>query len=220
MVYIGMSAFTINSAAFVYHKAGALSTYITDDMVSLILQSPSSQSSCFALTFLGRYQQIPKRIPIRLTTSTFGTFIPEVNDNPTHSITALTFHVNPPTNSICFVKISKKFPGLMMKLLMKTDKSPVVTFEPNSATVQATGTVTAYAIQPNNTLTPLFILNLVGYTTGISRLATSSEPITTPTLYFVDTGHQHQCPSVPQWNEGGSIAYIKQVSLVFFFPQS
>lgn len=50
----------------------------------------------------------------------------------------------------------------MMKLLVKTDKSPVVTFEPNSATAQATGTVTAYAIQPNNTLTPLFILKLVG----------------------------------------------------------
>ncbi|CAF96904.1 unnamed protein product [Tetraodon nigroviridis] len=108
MLYIGMSAFTVNSAAFVYHKAGALSMYITDDM-------------------------IPKSSPIRLTTNTFGTFIPE---------------------------ISKQFPGLMMKLLVKTDKSPVVTFEPNSATVQATGTVTAYAIQPDNTLTPLFILNL------------------------------------------------------------
>lgn len=34
MLYIGMSAFTVNSAAFVYHNAGALSMYITDDMVS------------------------------------------------------------------------------------------------------------------------------------------------------------------------------------------
>lgn len=36
MLYIGVSAFTINSAGFVYHSAGALSLNITDDMVSLI----------------------------------------------------------------------------------------------------------------------------------------------------------------------------------------
>ena len=104
-----------------------------------------------------------------------------------------------------------------MKLLVKTDKSPVMTFEPNSATVQATGTVTAYAIQPNNTLTPLFILNLVGYTTN--HVVSSREPIKTQSLYLVDTGHQRQRQSVPQWNEAGSIAYIKQVSLFdrFFF---
>nr|BAM21038.1 bactericidal permeability increasing protein/lipopolysaccharide binding protein [Oplegnathus fasciatus] len=108
MLYIGMSAFTINSAAFVYNKAGALSLSITDDM-------------------------IPKRSPVRLNTRTFGVLIPQ---------------------------IAQRFPGLMMKLLVKTAKNPVMTFEPNNMTVQATGTVTAYAIQPNATLSPLFILNL------------------------------------------------------------
>ena len=54
-----------------------------------------------------------------------------------------------------------------MKLLVKTVKSPVITFEANNVTVQATGTVTAYAIQANATLSPLFVLNLVGYTAGI-----------------------------------------------------
>lgn len=108
MLYIGVSAFTINSAAFVYNTAGALSLYITDDM-------------------------IPQASPIRLNTRTFGAFIPQV---------------------------AKRFPGLMMKLLVKTAKNPVVTFEPNKVTVQATSTVTAYAIQPNTTLSPLFVLNL------------------------------------------------------------
>uniref|UniRef100_A0A3Q3WLL0 Bactericidal permeability-increasing protein n=1 Tax=Mola mola TaxID=94237 RepID=A0A3Q3WLL0_MOLML len=108
MLYIGVSAFTTNSAAFVYNRAGALSLYITDDM-------------------------IPKGSPIRLNTRTFGAFIPQV---------------------------AKRFPGLMMKLLLKTVKNPEVTFEPNNVTVKATGTVTAYAIQPNITLTPLFILDL------------------------------------------------------------
>uniref|UniRef100_A0A8C4FFL3 Bactericidal permeability-increasing protein n=1 Tax=Dicentrarchus labrax TaxID=13489 RepID=A0A8C4FFL3_DICLA len=114
MLYIGVSAFTTNSAAFVYNKAGALSLAITDDM-------------------------IPQSSPIRLNTRTFGAFIPQ---------------------------IAKRFPGLMMKLLVKTVKDPIITFETNNMTVQAIGTVTAYAIQPNATLSPLFVLNMVGYTTG------------------------------------------------------
>ncbi|XP_031136609.1 bactericidal permeability-increasing protein-like [Sander lucioperca] len=108
MLYIGVSVFTTNSAAFVYNTAGALSLYITDDM-------------------------IPQGSPIRLNTRTFGAFIPQ---------------------------IARRFPGLMMKLLVKTVKSPVITFQPNNVTVQATGTVTAYAIQANTTLSPLFVLNL------------------------------------------------------------
>ncbi|XP_028261849.1 bactericidal permeability-increasing protein-like isoform X2 [Parambassis ranga] len=108
MLYIGMSVFSANSAAFVYNKAGALSLYITDDM-------------------------IPQGSPFRLNTRTFGVFIPE---------------------------IAKQFPGLMMKLLVKTVKNPIITFQPNNVTVQATATVTAYAIQPNSTLSPLFVLNM------------------------------------------------------------
>ncbi|XP_033977848.1 bactericidal permeability-increasing protein-like [Trematomus bernacchii] len=109
MLYIGVSSFTIESAAFVYNTAGALSLYITDDM-------------------------IPQGSPIRLNTRTFGVFIPQ---------------------------IARRFPGLMMKLLVKTVKAPVITFEPNNATVQTFASVTAYAIQPNAKLTPLFVLNLV-----------------------------------------------------------
>uniref|UniRef100_A0A8D3B3H3 Bactericidal permeability-increasing protein n=2 Tax=Scophthalmus maximus TaxID=52904 RepID=A0A8D3B3H3_SCOMX len=108
MLYIGMSAYTANSAGFAYNTAGALSLYITDDM-------------------------IPQSSPIRLTTRTFGAFIPQ---------------------------IAKRFPGLMMKLLLKTEKAPAVTFEPNNVTIQASAAVTAYAIQPNATLSPLFVLNL------------------------------------------------------------
>lgn len=108
MVYISLSAFTANSAGFVYNRAGILSEDITDDM-------------------------IPRLSPIRLNTKTFGVFIPE---------------------------IARRFPGLMMKLVVKTAKDPVASFEPNSMTVNATGTVTAYAIQPNGALTSLFVLNL------------------------------------------------------------
>lgn len=70
--------------------------------------------------------------------------------------------------SVCF-QIDRRFPGLMMKLLVEASSNPVVRFDPNKVTVQAKGTVTAYAIQPNAMLTPLFILNLVGYTAGITN---------------------------------------------------
>ncbi|KAJ0068834.1 hypothetical protein NL108_012076, partial [Boleophthalmus pectinirostris] len=110
MLYIGLSSYTPNSAGFVYTTAGALSLYITDDM-------------------------IPASSPLRLNTQTFGTFIPQ---------------------------IAKQFPGLMMKLLVKAGKSPVITFESNNATIKASGTVTAYAIQANGTLSPLFVLNMDG----------------------------------------------------------
>ncbi|CAM4732710.1 unnamed protein product [Leuciscus chuanchicus] len=54
------------------------------------------------------------------------------------------------------------YPGLMMKLLVETVKEPIIILEPNNMTVQAISTVTAYAIQPNSTLSPLFVLNLEG----------------------------------------------------------
>ncbi|KAM8917434.1 bactericidal permeability-increasing protein-like isoform 1-T2 [Spinachia spinachia] len=119
MLYIGLSAFTANSAAFVYSTAGALSLYVTDDMV-------------------------PQFSPLRLNTRTFGAFIPQ---------------------------IAKRFPGLMIKLLVKTVKTPVVTFKDTKTTVQATGSVMAYAIQPNATLSPLFVLNLESSVTA--RLSVS-----------------------------------------------
>ncbi|KAK3536306.1 hypothetical protein QTP86_002933 [Hemibagrus guttatus] len=107
MMYIALSAFTVNSASFVYNNAGVLKLYITDDM-------------------------IPSGSHYRLDTKTFGIFIPQ---------------------------IAKQYPGLKMKLLVKAAKEPNISFAPNNMTMQASSTVTAYAIQPNATLSPLFILN-------------------------------------------------------------
>lgn len=50
----------------------------------------------------------------------------------------------------------------MVKLLVRASTNPVIRLEPSQVAVQANGTVTANAIQTNGTLTPLFILNLVG----------------------------------------------------------
>jgi len=46
MVDIGISAFTANSAIFVYNKAGVLSINITDDMVRESLEIGNSGKSC------------------------------------------------------------------------------------------------------------------------------------------------------------------------------
>uniref|UniRef100_A0A6Q2XTG8 Bactericidal permeability-increasing protein n=1 Tax=Esox lucius TaxID=8010 RepID=A0A6Q2XTG8_ESOLU len=82
-----------------------------------------------------RTDNIPPSSPIRLNTRTLGTFVPE---------------------------ISKRFPGLMVELLVQTVKEPTISFQPNNVTVQASCTMTAYAVQTNSTLTPLFILNMEG----------------------------------------------------------
>ncbi|XP_027010619.2 bactericidal permeability-increasing protein-like isoform X2 [Tachysurus fulvidraco] len=108
MLYIALSAFSLNSAGFVYNNAGVLKLYITDDM-------------------------IPSSCPFRLDTKTFGIFIPQ---------------------------IAKQYPGLKMEFLLKAAKEPNISFEPNLMTLEASSTVSAYAIQPNATLSPLFILNM------------------------------------------------------------
>uniref|UniRef100_A0A8C8DRD1 Bactericidal permeability-increasing protein n=1 Tax=Oryzias sinensis TaxID=183150 RepID=A0A8C8DRD1_9TELE len=116
MIYIALSSFTPNSAGFVYNNAGVLSMYVTDDM-------------------------IPRSSPIRLSTSTFGFFIPQVTmrSRPSAPMTS-------PQD---------------LRLYSFADKNPVVKFQPNVMTVDATATATAYAIQPNGTLSPLFVLNVV-----------------------------------------------------------
>lgn len=113
-----------------------------------------------------------------------------------------------------YFQIAKRFPGLMMKLLVKTVKDPVITFEPNNVTVQATGTVTAYAIQPNATLSPLFILNLVGCTAGMMKgyFLWFKKKTLNLSHHIVFTGDQCQRPSVCQWNEAGWSCHPKQVS--------
>ncbi|KAI7795323.1 bactericidal permeability-increasing protein-like [Triplophysa rosa] len=112
MLYIGLSAFTVNSAAFAYHNAGAFSFDITDDLIGGFI-SPDSD--------------------FRLNTETFEASFPQV---------------------------AKLYPGLKMRLLVKTVKEPIITFEPNNVTVQVSSTVTAYVIHQNNTLSPLFVLSL------------------------------------------------------------
>ncbi|XP_069023149.1 bactericidal permeability-increasing protein-like [Embiotoca jacksoni] len=111
----------------------------TNNMMNIGISAFSAKSAAFVYNKAGVLSLyvtddlIPQFSPFRLNTGTFGIFIPQ---------------------------IAKQYPGLMVKLLVKTVKNPIITFEPNNVTVQASATVTAYAIQPNTTLSPLFVLNL------------------------------------------------------------
>ncbi|XP_050954993.1 bactericidal permeability-increasing protein-like [Labeo rohita] len=106
MFCVAISAFTINSAFSVFHNTGVFNITITDDM-------------------------IPSVSPIRLSTTTFGAFVPQ---------------------------ISEKYPDLKLELEVKTVKEPDIQFEPNNVILKIFSTVTA--VQSGNRLTQLFILNL------------------------------------------------------------
>lgn len=114
-----------------------------------------------------------------------------------------TFIANLSAKSL-LLQIAKSFPGLMMKLLVKTANNPLLKFEPDKVTVQVNATVTAYAIQANSTLSPLFILNLVGYKAGILKgHLCASEKTLKPSYFIVFIEVKCQCPSLCQWHEAG-----------------
>lgn len=166
MLYMGISAFTANSAAFVYNKAGVLSLYITDDMVCCILLVLCN-IRVHDVTLIYNHSCSVKTDPEKLPLPTQHQNIWRVH--PTGGITFIyLWEATSQVGGLSFMhlcfffyQIAKQFPGLMMKLLVKAEKNPTTTFEPNNMTVQATAAVTAYAIQPNATLSPLFVLNLV-----------------------------------------------------------
>lgn len=127
----------------------------------------------------------------------------------------LCLHLQFVTHVSMYLQIAKLYPGLMMKLLVKTVKSPVITFEPNNATIQTSGTVTAYAIQPNATLTPLFVLNLVGDPVVVMMICCylkTNKKALEKSHHVVTTGQQRQHPSVREWNESRWSCHPEQVS--------
>lgn len=108
MLSMGLSEFTVNSALYGYYSAGLLKALINDSM-------------------------IPPRSPVRLNTSSFGQFIPQ---------------------------LPKLFPDLLMNLQIYARDLPLFTFLPDAVTLSFKGAAKAFAIQSNGTQTPLFKLNV------------------------------------------------------------
>ncbi|XP_029468729.1 bactericidal permeability-increasing protein [Rhinatrema bivittatum] len=124
MVYFGVSEYVFNTASFVYQAAGALIFNVTDDM-------------------------IPKDFQVRLNTSSFGTFIPQVE---------------------------KMYPNMLMKMMMSTPSAPFLNITPGNLTVTPALDIQAFAVLPNSSLAPLFLLDV---TTEVSaKIAVNSTRIT------------------------------------------
>ncbi|KAJ7332268.1 hypothetical protein JRQ81_014448 [Phrynocephalus forsythii] len=106
MLYFGVSTYFFNTASNVYFKAGAMTFYVTDNM-------------------------IPKDFELRLNTTTFGHFIPQVE---------------------------KLYPNLLMTLRVSPSSSPMLSITPESLSLTPVVDVEAFAILPNSSLAPLFVI--------------------------------------------------------------
>ncbi|XP_041112770.1 bactericidal permeability-increasing protein-like [Polyodon spathula] len=108
MVSVGLSQSSANSAGFAYHSAGVLWIRLTDSM-------------------------IPKVSPIRLNTTSFESFVPE---------------------------LPKRYPDMLMLVDLFSSQQPLITFQPDNVTAQAFGSAKVYVILPNATLVPVFVLDI------------------------------------------------------------
>ncbi|NXT17190.1 BPI protein, partial [Syrrhaptes paradoxus] len=115
MVYFGVSSYFFNTAGFTYQADGALVFEITDSM-------------------------IPSDTDIRLSTSLFAAFIPQLEE---------------------------MYPQLPMKLRLSTPFAPFLTIRPGGMLLQPVLDVQAYAILPNSSLAPLFLLSLTGNVSAV-----------------------------------------------------
>nr|XP_033770782.1 bactericidal permeability-increasing protein [Geotrypetes seraphini] len=101
-----------------------------------------------ALIFNVTDDMIPKDFQMRLNTSTFGTLIPQVQ---------------------------KMFPNMLMKLMMSSPSAPFLKITPGNLTVTPTLDIQAFALLPNSSLAPLFLLSV---TTGVTaKIAVNSTRI-------------------------------------------
>ncbi|KAJ8367148.1 hypothetical protein AAFF_G00330650 [Aldrovandia affinis] len=119
MISVGVSEFSLNSAAFACLSDGLLQANITDSM-------------------------IPKGSPIHLNTSNFGVFIPQ---------------------------LPKQFPNMLMMLLTYATEAPVVSFQPDMVTLRLSMAAKAFAIEPDNSLVPLFKLGVYANFSGKASIS-------------------------------------------------
>ncbi|XP_072095761.1 bactericidal permeability-increasing protein-like isoform X2 [Mobula birostris] len=70
----------------------------------------------------------------------------------------LPFHLNTSSFKILLPKVAKKYPNLLMKIVMGASKQPVVKFVPGKFTSNIFTAAHVFAILPNNSLADLFLL--------------------------------------------------------------
>ncbi|XP_077192209.1 bactericidal permeability-increasing protein-like [Paroedura picta] len=88
-----------------------------------------------ALTYDVTDDMVPKESKIRLNTSSFGSLVPQ---------------------------IEKLYPNMLMKLKVSLSSAPSLAIAPESLSLAPTAVVQAFAILPNSSLAPLFVLDVLG----------------------------------------------------------
>lgn len=88
-----------------------------------------------ALVFEITDSMIPKGVEFHLNTSTFAAFIPQLD---------------------------KMYPNMLMKLRLSAPSAPFLSITPGGISLQPVADIQAYAILPNTSLAPLFLLSLTG----------------------------------------------------------
>ncbi|XP_021272504.1 bactericidal permeability-increasing protein isoform X2 [Numida meleagris] len=88
-----------------------------------------------ALVFEITNSMIPKDVEFHLNTSTFAAFIPQLD---------------------------KMYPNMLMKLRLSAPSAPFLSIAPGGISLQPVVDIQAYAILPNASLAPLFLLSLTG----------------------------------------------------------
>ncbi|XP_012659249.1 bactericidal permeability-increasing protein [Otolemur garnettii] len=107
MLYVGLSEYFFNTAGLVYQEAGILKLMLKDKM-------------------------IPKEFGFRLTTTFFGTFLPQV---------------------------AKSFPDMFINLAISVSAPPHVSMQPSGLVLTPILDVEAFAVLPNTSLAPLFLIS-------------------------------------------------------------
>ncbi|XP_063816458.1 lipopolysaccharide-binding protein-like isoform X4 [Pseudophryne corroboree] len=92
--------------------------------------------------------KIPKDFNIRLNTSSFGALIPQ---------------------------LSKMYPNMLMKLQISSTSAPSLDIKPGNVSISPKMDIQAYAILPNASLAPVFLLNLT--TAALAKVGVTSSRI-------------------------------------------
>uniref|UniRef100_UPI00398F87FC bactericidal permeability-increasing protein-like isoform X1 n=2 Tax=Pristiophorus japonicus TaxID=55135 RepID=UPI00398F87FC len=110
-----------------------------DRMMYLGISDFFANSAGFAYYGAGALQvnitddMIPPKYPIRLNTSSFSGFAP---------------------------RIAKLYPNMLMLMHLHASREPVLKATPGNLTIQAFGALDTFAILPNSSLAPLFVLDI------------------------------------------------------------
>ncbi|NXP54917.1 BPI protein, partial [Heliornis fulica] len=79
----------------------------------------------------------------------------------------IDFHLNTPTFSAFIPQLEKMYPDMLMKLRLSAPSAPFLNIGPQGLSLQPVVDIQAYAILPNSSLAPLFLLSLTGNVSAV-----------------------------------------------------